>query len=233
MVKKDKETTRGEGKDLWIALGRKQAVLSGSPARIRALSGKGRSVTVLSEIIRLTREETVAGDLASGIGGKIVIESSQGAFGAPAPRGSRIEAVCGMPIHLKGDFLVFPGASILKWIDKGVPPAETPTLICGSMVAKKGPGEGEPFLWIRGKNGVKFKKGVFRGTGDSLFFQPGPGILRMEGGKENCRFEIGEMAFQGKRITLNIHDFTWKVENSFSRRLPLAASVGKDQGGIR
>ena len=144
-----------------------------------------------------------------------------------------IEAVCGMPIHLKGDFLVFPGASILKWISKGVPQGERPTLICGSMVAKKGPGGGEPFLWIRGKNGVKFKKGVFRGTGDSLFFQPGPGILRMEGGKGNCRFGIGDLAFQGKRITLNIHDFTWKVENSFTRRVPLAASVGTNQGGIR
>ncbi len=233
LVERDKETTRGKGRDLWISLGRKRAVLSGSPARIHAVSGEGRSLTVLSEIIRLSREETVAGDLASGIGGKILMESSQGAFGAPAARGSRIEAVCGMPIHLKGDFLVFPGACILKWIQKGVPPDQTPTLICGSMVAKKGPGGGQPFLWIRGKNGVKFKKGVFQGTGESLYFQPGPGTLRMEGGKENCRFGIGDLAFQGKRITLNIHDFTWKVEDSFSRRVPLAASVGTHQGGIR
>jgi len=227
-------TTLGSGKDLWISLGEKRAILSGSPARIQAESGGGRSVTVISEIIRLSREETVAGDLAAGIGGKIVIASDRTVFGGAAEKGSRIEAVCGMPIHMKGDFLVFPGASILEWVQGAdVPAGEKPTLICGSMVAKRGPGGGEPFLWIKGKNGVKFKKGAFQGTGESLFFQPGPGILRIDGGTDSCRLGMGDQAFQGRRITLNIHDFTWKVEGSSSRRVPLPASVEKNQGGYR
>ncbi len=233
LVNKEGGTTRGTGKDLWIALEKKRAVLSGSPARIRASSGEGRTITVISEIIRLSENETVAGDLASGIGGKIVLDGGGGLLQDRAAKGSRIEAVCGMPIHLKGEFLVFPGASILKWIQEGVPPEETPTLVCGSMVAKRGPAGGEPFLWIRGKNGVKFRKGFFRGTGENLFFQPGPGILRMDSRKTPCKFAAGDLAFQGKWITLNIHDFTWTVENSSSRSIPRTASVGTGQGGIR
>ena len=127
------------------------------------------------------------------------------------------------------------GADIVRaeLVGADVPAGEKPTLICGSMVAKRGPGGGEPFLWIKGKNGVKFKKGAFQGTGESLFFQPGPGILRIDGGTDSCRLGMGDQAFQGRRITLNIHDFTWKVEGSSSRRVPLPASVEKNQGGYR
>ncbi len=234
LVTRKTGTTKGRGRDLWISLEEKRAVLSGSPARIRVHAQGKRSLTVLSEIIRLSREETVAGDLASGIGGKIVLESGEGLFGESGSGGGRIEAVCGMPIHLKGDFLVFPGASIIQWFQGGrTPPGETPTLVCGSMVAKRGPAGGEPFLWIRGKNGVKFQKGEFQGTGESLYFRPGPGILQVEGGKDPCRLALGEQAFLGRRITLNLHDFTWKVEGSSSVKRPLPASVGMNEGGVR
>jgi hypothetical protein len=44
-----------------------------------------------------------------GIGGKIKVSTSASVLGNREERGGIVEAVCGMPIHLKGDIIIFPG----------------------------------------------------------------------------------------------------------------------------
>lgn len=190
-------------------------------------TGDERSLAVLSSLIRISREEMVAGQLESGLGARLLLAAAADRMG---PAAGFIEADSPQPISIKGRLLTFPGYTTMREGTLGpdgsfIPDQRSSSLVCGAMTCRRADGPGGRFDLIQGEKGVEFQRGVFSGSGGSLRFAPLTGELELDGQGAPCTVALGSQVVRGPRLRFNVFDFTMTTPG-FLLVGPAAAEAG-------